>query len=147
MEMLCRDLKSVGTYLSRTISYGPTRLPDGSIVPDSAVEYEPLLHRLSEDERAQYDRIADLWAELLVEFEAAEGNANQGRNGNRYAHFYSAQQRFFLQLMMAYNCPMSRLSRRTFAKAHVPVFNTSEAQTERVRRRRHRVELDATRGK
>jgi hypothetical protein len=26
MEMLCRDLKSVGTYLSRTISYGPTRL-------------------------------------------------------------------------------------------------------------------------
>ena len=25
MEMLCRDLKSVGTYLSRTISYGPTR--------------------------------------------------------------------------------------------------------------------------
>ena len=48
MEMLCRDLKSVGTYLSRTISYGPTRRPDGSVVPDSAVEYEPLLHRLTE---------------------------------------------------------------------------------------------------
>ena len=28
MEMLCRDLKSVGTYLSRTISYGPTRRPN-----------------------------------------------------------------------------------------------------------------------
>ena len=28
MAMLCRDLKSVGTYLSRTISYGPTRRED-----------------------------------------------------------------------------------------------------------------------
>ena len=30
MEMLCRDLKTVGTYLARTISYGPARRPDGS---------------------------------------------------------------------------------------------------------------------
>jgi hypothetical protein len=135
MEMLCRDLKSVGTYLSRTISYGPTRLPDGSIVPESAVEYEPLLHRLSEDERAQYDRIADLWSELLVEFEAAEGNAGQSRNGNRYAHFYSAQQRFFLQLMMAYTLPDViagiEADLRQRRSVVLSLFNTSEAQTER----------------
>ena len=135
MEMLCRDLKSVGTYLSRTISYGPTRLPDGSIVPDSAVEYEPLLHRLSEDEQAQYDRIADLWSELLVEFEAAEGNAGQGRNGNRYAHFYSAQQRFFLQLMMAYTLPDViagiETDLRQGRSVVLSLFNTAEAQTER----------------
>lgn len=135
MEMLCRDLKSVGAYLSRTISYGPTRLPDGSIVPDSAVEYEPLLHRLTRDERAQYDRIADLWADLLVEFEAAEGNAGQGRNGNRYAHFYSAQQRFFLQLMMAYTLPdvIAAIEKdlREGRSVVLSLFNTSEAQTER----------------
>jgi protein-L-isoaspartate O-methyltransferase len=135
MEMLCRDLKAVGTYLSRTISYGPTRLLDGSIVPDSAVEYEPLLHRLSEDERAQYNRIADLWSELLVEFEAAEGNAGQGRNGNRYAHFYSAQQRFFLQLMMAYSLPdviaAIETDLRQGRSVVLSLFNTSEAQTER----------------
>ena len=105
MEMLCRDLKSVGTYLSRTISYGPTRLPDGSIVPNSAVEYEPLLHQLSADERQQYDAIADLWSELLVAFESAEENAGQKRSGNRWSQYYSAQQRFFLQLMMAYTLP------------------------------------------
>ncbi len=87
------------------ISYGPTDLPDGSIVPESTVEYEPLLHRLTEEERAQYDRTADLWVELLIEFEAAEASVGQGRNGNRYAHFYSAKQRFFLQLMMAYTPP------------------------------------------
>jgi hypothetical protein len=153
MEMLCRDLKSVGTYLSRTISYGPTRLPDGSIVPESAVEYEPLLHRLSNDERAQYDRIADLWSELLIEFEAAECNAGQSRNGNRYAHFYSAQQRFFLQLMMAYTLPDViagiETDLRQGRSVVLSLFNTSEAQTERKVREARATgvelsELDAT---
>ncbi len=135
MEMLCRDLKSVGTYLSRTISYGPTRLPDGSIVPDSAVEYEPLLHRLTEDERRQYDQIADLWSELLIAFESAEGNACQGRNANRYAQFYSAQQRFFLQLMMAYTLPdvipAIEQDLRDGRSVVLSLFNTGEAQTDR----------------
>ncbi len=135
MEMLCRDLKSVGTYLSRTISYGPTRLPDGGIVPNSAVEYEPLLHRLTTDERRQYDQIADLWSDLLVAFESAEQNVCQGRNANRYAQFYSAQQRFFLQLMMAYTLPElvpaieSDLNQGR--SVVLSLFNTGEAQTER----------------
>lgn len=135
MEMLCRDLKSVGTYLSRTISYGPTRLPDGSIVPDSAVEYEPLLHRLSEAERRQYDEIADLWSELLLAFEAGESNACQKRNASRYAQFYSGQQRFFLQLMMAYSLPdVIPAIEKDLAQGRsvvVSLFNTGEAQADR----------------
>ncbi len=135
MEMLCRDLKSVGTYLSRTISYGPTRNSDGSIVPNSAVEYEPLLHRLTEDERRQYDQIADLWSELLVAFESAEKNACQRRNGNRYAQFYSAQQRFFLQLMMAYTLPdvlpAIEADLREGRSVVLSLFNTGEAQADR----------------
>ena len=135
MEMLCRDLKSVGTYLSRTISYGPTRNPDGNIVPNSAVEYEPLLHRLTEDECRQYDQIADLWSELLIAFESAEQNACQRRNGNRYAQFYSAQQRFFLQLMMAYTLPdvipAIEADLREGRSVVLSLFNTGEAQTDR----------------
>ncbi len=135
MEMLCRDLKSVGTYLSRTISYGPTRLPDGSIVPNSAVEYEPLLHRLTENEKRQYDQIADLWSELLVAFEAAEQTAGQGRSGHRYSQFYSAQQRFFLQLMLAYSLP-DVLPAIEADLAHgrsvvLSLFNTGEAIADR----------------
>jgi hypothetical protein len=135
MEMLCRDLKSVGTYLSRTISYGPTRGPDGSTVPESAVEYEPLLHRLTAAERRQYDQIADLWSELLVAFEAAEQNAGQSRNAHRYSQFYSAQQRFFLQLMMAYTLPdvipaiEADLSQGR--SVVLSLFNTGEAQADR----------------
>ncbi|MBX9790028.1 MAG: strawberry notch family protein, partial [Pirellulales bacterium] len=135
MEMLCRDLKSVGTYLSRTISYGPTRRLDGSTVPESAVEYEPLLHRLTGEERRQYDQIADLWSELLVAFESAEANVCQGRNANRYAQFYSAQQRFFLQLMMAYTLPeLIPAIEADLNQGHsvvLSLFNTGEAQTER----------------
>ena len=135
MEMLCRDLKSVGTYLSRTISYGPTRLADGSIVPNSAVEYEPLLHRLTADERRQYDQIADLWAELLVEFESAEANSGQYRTGNRFSQFYSSQQRFFLQLMMTFTLrdmiPAIEEDLRQGRSVVLSLFNTGEAQTER----------------
>jgi len=135
MEMLCRDLKSVGTYLARTISYGPTRLPDGSIVPESAVEYEPLVHRMAEAEQRQYDEIADLWSELLVAFEAGEQNACQRRNAGRYAQFYSAQQRFFLQLMMAYALPdVIPEIEKDLAQGRsvvVSLFNTGEAQADR----------------
>lgn len=134
MEMLCRDLKSVGSYLSRTISYGPTRLPNGSVVPQSAVEYEPMLHRLSEEERRQYDRIADLWAELLVAFDSAEENAGQRHSAHRYAQFYSVQQRFFLQLMMAYTLPevVPAIEQDLHEGRSVvlSLFNTGEAQAD-----------------
>ncbi len=135
MEMLCRDLKAAGTYVSRTISYGPTRRPEGSIVPDSAVEYEPLLHKLSEDERRQYNQIADLWSELLVAFEKGEHTACQGRNASRYAQFYAAQQRFFLQLMLAYTLPdvIPEIQKDLGAGRSVVLnlFNTGEAQADR----------------
>lgn len=135
MEMLCRDLKSVGTYLSRTISYGPTLLPEGGVVPQSAVEYEPLLHRLTNDERRQYDQIADMWSELLVAFEAAEETAGQRRSGHRYSQFYSTQQRFFLQLMMAYTLPdLIPAIEQDLAQGRSVVlnlFNTGEAQSDR----------------
>jgi hypothetical protein len=135
MEMLCRDLKSVGTYLSRTISYGPTRLPDGSIVPNSAVEHEPLLHRLTVQEREQYDQIADLWSQLVEAFEAAEGKAGQRHDVARWSQFYSAQQRFFLQLMMAYTLPdLIPAMEHDLCQGRsvvLSLFNTGEAQTDR----------------
>ncbi|MGE0705626.1 MAG: strawberry notch-like NTP hydrolase domain-containing protein, partial [Vicinamibacterales bacterium] len=149
MEMLCRDLKSVGTYVSRTISYGPTRRADDTIVPDSAVEYEPLLHRLTDAERRQYDEIADLWSELLVAFESAEQKACQRRNPHRYAQFYSAQQRFFLQLMMAYTLPdvipAIEQDLSNGRSVVLSLFNTGEAQADRKVRdsRAHGIELSA----
>ncbi len=135
MEMLCRDLKAVGSYLARTISYGPSRDKDGTIVPDTAVEYEPLRHNMTLAERFQYDEIAELWSQLLAAFEEAEQTAGQQRNPNRYAQFYATQQRFFLQLMMACELPdvIAAIDRDLSEGRSVVVslFNTNEAQTER----------------
>ncbi len=135
MEMLCRDLKGVGTYLSRTISYGPSLRPDGAVIPESAVEYEPILHRLSPEERQQYDRIADLWSELLVAFEAAESRSGEPPRGSRYSQFYATQQRFFLQLMMSYAAkdvlPAIQQDLEAGRSVVVSLFNTGEALTER----------------
>jgi hypothetical protein len=104
-------------------------------VPNSAVEYEPLLHQLTEDERRQYNEIADLWSDLLIAFESAEQNACQRRNANRYAQFYSAQQRFFLQLMMAYTLPdvipAIEQDLNEGRSVVLSLFNTGEAQADR----------------
>ena len=68
-------------------------------------------------------------------FESAERNACQGRNANRYAQFYSAQQRFFLQLMMAYTLPdvipAIEQDLQEGRSVVLSLFNTGEAQTNR----------------
>src|SRR5262249_53495893 len=119
----------------RTVSYGPTRGPDGTAVPDSAVEYDPIVHRINEAEHRQYDELADLWSELLVAFERGEENACQRRNGGRYATLFYAQQRFFMQMMMAYTLPDVIPQIETdLAKNRsvvLSLFNTGEAQADR----------------
>jgi hypothetical protein len=94
MEMLARDLKGTGVYVSRTLSY-------------EGVDVEKLEHPLTEKEREQYNVVADFWAELQTAFEEAVQTANTPRRGRSgaFSQFYSGQQRFFLQLMMSYQLP------------------------------------------
>jgi len=94
MEMLSRDLKAVGAYNSRSISY------DG-------VGYDQVIHELSEDEIKMYDRVADLWSDIMRAFEEGMENAGMTKkeSTNMYSQFYSAQQRFFLQYMVALQVP------------------------------------------
>jgi len=76
-----------------------------------------------------------LWSELLVAFEAAEQQAGQARNAHRYSQFYAAQQRFFLQLMMAYTLPdvipAIAADLRCGRSVVLSLFNTGEAQADR----------------
>ena len=51
MELVARDLKSLGLYTARALSF-------------AGVEYEILEHRLSEDQIAVYDAYAEAWAIL-----------------------------------------------------------------------------------
>jgi GGDEF domain-containing protein len=89
MEMLSRDLKSLGAFISRQISY-------------RGVNYDYVNHDLNEYQLEQYNKSASMWSKLIKQMEIAEGNANQKRGGTRYSQFYSTQQRFFLMLMTTY---------------------------------------------
>jgi len=122
MEMLSRDLKAVGAYISRSISY-------------EGVEYETVTHDLDPLQISQYNEMADLWDELQVAFDAAQENTGQPKGGLAFSQFYSRQQAFFLQLMMSYQLPdlLSEADRDLAAGRSliISLYNTNESQTER----------------
>ena len=53
MELVARDLKALGLYTSRALSF-------------AGVEYEILRHELTSDQIAIYDSYADSWALLCA---------------------------------------------------------------------------------
>src|SRR5688500_20334493 len=59
MEMVSRDMKALGMYLSGSISFG--------VCPQSgkAVEYRERIHALTPQQREMYNRAADAWQSVL----------------------------------------------------------------------------------
>ena len=107
MEVLARDLRALGLYTARSLSY------DG-------VEYEMLEHALTPEQRGIYDAYAGAFAiihnNLTAALEAANiSGATDGPNGsgtlNRQAKsaarsaFESAKQRFFGHLLTSMKTP------------------------------------------
>lgn len=124
MEMLARDLKAVGRYVSRSISY-------------EGVEYAEVEHTLTLEEENQYNLIADFWLELLNAFESGAENAGQGKKGSSgaFSQFYGTQQRFFLQLMMSYQLPdVLAAADKDLADGKsvvISLYNTNEGATKK----------------
>ncbi|PJF10205.1 strawberry notch family protein [Pseudorhodobacter sp. MZDSW-24AT] len=101
MEVLARDLRSLGLYTARSLSY------DG-------VEYEMLEHALTPEQRGIYDAYAGAFAIIHNNLAAAMEAANiTGESGtlNRQAKsaarsaFESAKQRFFGHLLTSMKTP------------------------------------------
>jgi hypothetical protein len=101
MEVLARDLRSLGLYTARSLSY------DG-------VEYEMLEHALTPEQRGIYDAYAGAFAIIHNNLGAAMEAANiTAENGtlNRQAKsavrsaFESAKQRFFGHLLTSMKTP------------------------------------------
>ena len=101
MEVLARDLRALGLYTSRSLSY------DG-------VEYELLEHQLTDDQVAIYDAYAEAFAVIHQNLDAAMEAANitgssgtmngQAKSAARSA-FESAKQRFFGHLLTSMKTP------------------------------------------
>ncbi|WP_068074319.1 strawberry notch family protein [Novosphingobium lentum] len=131
MEVLARDLRSLGLYTSRSLSY------DG-------VEYELVEHQLTPEQTRIYDAYAGAFAIIHNHLDAAMQAANiTGDSGtlNRQAKsaarsaFESAKQRFFGHLLTSMKTPtLIRSIDQDLADGHaavIQIVSTGEALMQR----------------
>jgi predicted RNA methylase len=131
MEVLARDLKSLGLYASRSLSY-------------EGVEYEIVEHELTAEQVRIYDAYAGAFQIIHNNLDAALRAANvtgetgtlnaQAKSAARSA-FESAKQRFFSHLITSMKTPtLIRSIDRDLAAGHaaiVQIVSTGEALMER----------------
>lgn len=103
MELVARDLKASGLYLSRALSF-------------SGVEYDILQHDLTVDQIAIYDQYSEAWSIIHCNMEEAleltgivDALENETLNSQAKAaarsRFESAKQRFFGQILLSMKLP------------------------------------------
>lgn len=94
MEMVARDMKALGMYSSRSISY-------------QGVDYREVTHDLYPEQKEIYDLAANAWGTVLQNFEAALDSTGANGRGKSFARsrFWSSQQIFFRQFLTALKVP------------------------------------------
>ena len=103
MELVARDLKALGLYCSRALSF-------------AGVEYDVLEHELTPEQIAIYDAYADAWAiihahlasvlEATRVVDAATGaTLNANAKSAALSRFEGCKQRFFGQLLLSMKLP------------------------------------------
>lgn len=133
MELVARDMKAMGSYISRNLSY------DG-------VEYTRLEHPLTPEQHQIYDDLAEGWQTVLRNIEAAllktgapdeHGNpkADGRQRGNALSAFWSGHQRFFNQIITSMQMPSVirgiEGDLKEGRQAVLQLVNTNEASQER----------------
>ena len=131
MEVLARDLKALGLYTARSLSF-------------EGVEYEMLEHELTEEQVRIYDAYADAFQIIHNNLNAAmkaanitneEGTLNRQAKSAARSAFESCKQRFFNHLICGMTMPTVIGSmERDFAAGGSPVVqivSTGEALMER----------------
>ena len=131
MEVISRDLKALGLYAARSVSF-------------EGVEYDMLVHRLTDGQREIYDAFAGAWQIINRNVEKAleaTGITSDERTMNSQAKsaarsaFESARQRFFGHLISAMKCPsLIRSIEADLEAGHcavIQIVSTSEAMMER----------------
>ncbi len=131
MEVLARDLRSLGLYTARSLSY------DG-------VEYELIEHQLTAEQRRIYDSYAGAFTVIHNNLDAAmeatnitgsDGTLNRQAKSAARSAFESTKQRFFGHLLTSMKTPtLLRSISEDLAAGHaavVQIVSTGEALMER----------------
>ncbi|PZP60049.1 MAG: methylase, partial [Delftia acidovorans] len=131
MEVLARDLRALGLYTARSLSY------DG-------VEYELVEHQLTDEQRRIYDAYAGAFQIIHNHLDAAmqaanitgsDGTLNKQAKSAARSAFESAKQRFFGHLLTSMKTPtLIRSIERDLEDGHaavIQIVSTGEALLER----------------
>jgi hypothetical protein len=129
MEMVSRDMRSLGLYSSGSISFG--------VDPQSgkAVEYRERIHNLTEEQKAMYNHAAAAWRFVLQNIDDAlvVTNAGPRQRGAALNKFWGDHQRFFRQVICAFKVPTVieevEAALREDKSAVISLVGTGEAKT------------------
>jgi len=126
MELVARDLKAMGKYLARSLSYHD-------------VTYDRLEHSLSDEQRGIYDKLAEGWQVVLNNvnkaLEVTGAFMNGDAKGAAMAAFWGSHQRFFNQIITSLQMPsvLKRMHQEldTGNSCVIQLVNTNEASLNR----------------
>jgi len=126
MELVARDMKAMGVYQARSISY-------------KGVQYETLEHTITPVQKDIYDTMSRAWQVTLQNMNQALDMTGGNRNGQARAAaksaYYGAMQRFYNQVLTSMAVPSVIKSIRKDLDAGksvvIQIVNTNEAETNR----------------
>lgn len=126
MEIVARDMKSMGVYAARTLSY-------------EGIVNRKLEHKLTESQTRKYDEFADAWQLVADNVKEALVSSGGAKNSQAVAAamsaFWGGQQRFFNQVLTAMQMPsVIADAKKQLEKGNSVVFqlvNTNEATQEK----------------
>lgn len=125
MELIARELKAQGKYVSRTLSF-------------KGVEYDTITHKLTPEQKELYTSAANAWNLISSAAEQTIRTTTNGgpqQVGNMLGQFYSTQLRFYSVLLTTLKIPTAvRLANEALARGEavtISVVNTNEAAQER----------------
>jgi hypothetical protein len=95
MELVSKDLKSLGRYLAYSLSY-------------AEVSYQTLVHELTPAQTEAYDEFAEGWQRVLRNVRRALRVTHGAKSGRAkaaaYSAFWAANQRFWNQVLTSFAC-------------------------------------------
>ena len=123
MELVIRDMKAMGTYVARSISY-------------NGVNYDTVEHALDPMQTEIYNTMSRAWQKTMSNVQSAlettGGQYNSNARQKALGNFYSAMQRFYNQVLTSMSMPSVVADmRRELAAGHscvLQIVNTNEAQ-------------------
>ncbi|KKN12615.1 hypothetical protein LCGC14_1014680, partial [marine sediment metagenome] len=132
MELVARDLKALGLYSARQLSFN-----DGT--KKGTVVFDRIEHKLSGEQRQIYNKLAEGWQVTLQNIESAMevtgANLNGRAKGAAKSAYWGTHQRFFNQIITAMQTPsVIKSIEKDLEKgrsAVIQLTSTNEADQER----------------